>query len=284
VSDFAYKLPGQVLAVMYGLPPSEGAVLTDWWYEIRNMQRVFLGADPVEVAPSGGPVAGAFSSMIPYLAELVEERMRTPKDDLVTKIIRFAKAEGIADADRLSDAELFAHIMLIPLASFGTTMDLITNGLLGLMQQRDQWELLKARPDRVFDAVEELLRFDASVQLTHRLATRDVEIAGVPIAEGELVYMVRGSANRDPERWPDPDRIDITRGDAKHVGFGVGIHRCVGAPLAQMVTAIAYSVLSTRVPDLQLDTSRPHRWKADTPQFRGLRELPAHIGDSPAGR
>jgi cytochrome P450 len=162
-------------------------------------------------------------------------------------------------------------------------MDLVTNGLLGLMQQREQWELLKARPELVFDTVEEVLRFDASVQLTHRLVTRDVEIAGTPVARGELIYLVRGAANRDPERWPDPDRIDITRSDSRHVGFGVGIHRCLGAPLAQLVTAAAYTALSTRVPDLHLDEGRTHRWKADTPQFRGLTSLPAHIGDSPVG-
>jgi cytochrome P450 len=283
VSDFGYKLPGRVLAAQYGLPLSDGEVLTDWWYEIRNMQRVFLGADPLTVAPSGGPVAVAFGELIPYLGELVEDRLRAPRDDLVTKIIGFAKARQPASTDKLSDAEMFAHLMLLPLASFGTTMDLVTNGLLGLMQQREQWELLKARPELVFDTVEEVLRFDASVQLTHRLVTRDVEIAGTPVARGELIYLVRGAANRDPERWPDPGRIDITRSDSRHVGFGVGIHRCLGAPLAQLVTAAAYTALSTRVPDLHLDEGRTHSWKADTPQFRGLTSLPAHIGDSPVG-
>ncbi len=284
VQDFGYQLPGQVLAAQYGLPLTDGLVLTDWWYEIRNMQRVFLGADPVAVAPSGGPVATAFSQMVPFLTELINERTRKPGNDLASKIISYAR-DANADADgKLNDAEMFAHLMLLPLASFGTTMDLITNGLLGLLQQRDQWELLKAKPELVFDAVEEVLRFDASVQLTHRLATRDVEIAGTPVAAGELVYMVRGAANRDPRRWTDPDRIDITRGDAKHVGFGVGIHRCLGAPLAQTVTAIAYATLSRRVPDLRLDQTRPHEWKADTPQFRGMTTLPAHIGDSPVRR
>ncbi|MEV6596468.1 cytochrome P450 [Actinoplanes sp. NPDC051346] len=281
VEDFGYKLPGQVLAAQYGLPLSDGLTLTDWWYEIRNMQRVFLGADPATVAPTGSPVAEAFNQLIPYLRQLVEDRERAPQDDLVTKIISFARRTEDGGEANLDDAEMFAHLMLLPLASFGTTMDLITNGLLGLMRQRDQWELLKAKPDLTFDAVEEVLRFDASVQLTHRLVTRDIEIAGTPIAAGELVYLVRGAANRDPRRWSDPDRIDITRADPKHVGFGVGIHRCLGASLAQMVTACAYSQLASRVPNLHLDPERPHSWKADTPQFRGLNHLPA-IADAPS--
>ena len=282
VTDFAYKLPGQTLAAWYGLPLSDGAVLTDWWYEIRNMQRVFLGVDPATVALAGTPPALAFDQLVPFLTALAEQRRDAPGDDLASKIVGYARDRGIDGTERLTDAEMFAHLMLMPLASFGTTMDLITNGLLGLMQQRDQWDLLRSRPDRVLDAVEEVLRFDASVQLTHRLITRDIEIAGQPVRAGELVYLVRGAANRDPERWPDPDRIDITRRDAaRHVGFGVGIHRCIGAPLAQLVTAVAYSALTRRIPDLRLDPDRPHQWKADTPQFRGLRELPAHAGDSP---
>ncbi|HJQ03541.1 MAG TPA: cytochrome P450 [Jatrophihabitans sp.] len=280
VVDFAYKLPGETLAAWYGLPVSDGKILTDWWYEIRAMQRVFLGVDPAIVAKAGSPAAQAFNELLPFLGQLVEDRIRIPKDDLATKIIGYARDQGLDSAQKLTDAEMFAHLMLLPLASFGTTMDLITNGLLGLMQQRDQWELLKTRPDLVPDAVEEVLRFDASVQLTHRLATRDVEIAGVTIRAGELVYLARGAANRDPDRWPNPDRIDITRGDSRHVGFGIGIHRCLGAPLAQLITAVAYAALCRRIPDLHLDAGRPYRWKADTPQFRGLAELPANIGDA----
>ena len=281
VADFAYKLPGQTLAAWYGLPLSDGAVLTDWWYEIRSMQRIFLGVDPAVVARPGTPAAQAFDELVPFLNRLIEERRNAPGDDLASKIVGYARGRGIEGTERLTDSEMFAYLMLMPLASFGTTMELITNGLLGLMRQRNQWELLCARPELVFDAVEEVLRYDASVQLTHRLITREVEVAGQAIPAGDLVYLVRGAANRDPQRWADPDRIDITRGDAKHVGFGIGIHRCIGAPLAQLVTAVAYRTLARRVPDLHLDPDRPHQWKADTPQFRGLRELPAHAGDSP---
>ncbi|MFF3733132.1 cytochrome P450 [Streptomyces sp. NPDC002476] len=280
VADFSYKLPGLVLAAQYGLPESDAALLTDWWYEIRNMQRVFLGADPADVAPTGSSVANAFGEMVPYLGELIKDRRRTPRDDLATRVVEYARETPEEGEERLSEQEMFAHLLLLPLASFGTTMDLIGNGLLGLFDQRDQWELLKSDPTLVFSAVEEVLRYDASVQLTHRVATRDTEVAGTTIREGELIYMVRGAANRDPERWTDPDRIDITRGDSGHVGFGVGIHRCLGAGLAQQVTAAAYAELSARIPDLRADTSRPHRWKADTPQFRGLAEFPATTGKS----
>ncbi|MBB5083634.1 cytochrome P450 [Nonomuraea endophytica] len=273
VRDFAYQLPGRVLAVMYGLPSDEGGRLTDWWYEIRHMQRVFLGADPTQVAPSGSSVAEAFSAMTPYLAEIIADRRRSPKQDLVSRVIALAE-RGTEDGLRLDEHETFAHLLLLPLASFGTTMDLIGNGVLGLLQQRDQWNLLRNEPALIPAAVEEVLRYDASVQLTHRLVTRDLEIAGQPIAEGELVYLVRGAANRDPERWPDPDRINLRRHDSGHVGFGVGIHRCLGAGLAQVITASALKVLTQRVPGLCAVPGRPHRWKADTPQFRGLSEFP----------
>ncbi|MFI6901799.1 cytochrome P450 [Nonomuraea sp. NPDC050394] len=273
VKDFAYQLPGRVLAVMYGLPPAEGIRLTDWWYEIRHMQRVFLGADPTQVAPSGSSVAEAFSAMTPYLAEIIADRRNSPKEDLVSRVIALSE-QGTEDGLRLDERELFAHLLLLPLASFGTTMDLIGNGVLGLLQQRDQWNLLRSEPALIPAAVEEVLRYDASVQLTHRLVTRDLEIAGQPIAAGELVYLVRGAANRDPERWPDPDRINLRRHDSGHVGFGVGIHRCLGAGLAQVITAAALKALTQRVPGLCPVPGRPHRWKADTPQFRGLTEFP----------
>ncbi|NBE91753.1 cytochrome P450 [Nonomuraea sp. KC401] len=273
VKDFAYQLPGRVLATMYGLPSAEGTRLTDWWYEIRHMQRVFLGADPTQVAPSGSPTAEAFSQMTPYLAELIGDRRSRPKDDLVTRVIAIAE-RGEEEALGLSEQEMFAHLLLLPLASFGTTMDLIGNGVLGLLGQRDQWDLLKDEPELIPSAVEEVLRYDASVQLTHRLVTRDIEVAGQPIAGGELVYLVRGAANRDPERWPAPDRIDVRRHDSGHVGFGVGIHRCLGAGLAQVITAAALKVLTQCVPGLSPVPDRPHRWKADTPQFRGLAEFP----------
>ncbi|MEV4470084.1 cytochrome P450 [Nonomuraea sp. NPDC049504] len=273
VKDFSYQLPGRVLATMYGLPASEGVRLTNWWYEIRHMQRVFLGADPTTVAPTGSATAEAFSAMTPYLTELIGDRRSRPKDDLVTRVIAMAE-RGRDEGLRLSEQEMFAHLLLLPLASFGTTMDLIGNGVLGLLTQRDQWNLLREDPELIPSAVEELLRYDASVQLTHRLVTRDIEVAGQPIAAGELVYLVRGAANRDPERWPDPDRIDVRRHDGGHVGFGVGIHRCLGAGLAQVVTGAAVKVLTQRVPNLSFVPDRPHRWKADTPQFRGLAEFP----------
>jgi cytochrome P450 len=280
VADFSYQLPGHVLAAQYGLPRSDGTVLTNWWYQIRHMQRVFLGADPVAVAPTGSAVANAFGEMTPYLSELIRDRRHSPKDDLVTRVVAYADEITDEEPDVLSDEEMFAHLLLLPLASFGTTMDLIGNGLLGLLNQRDQWDLLKSDPSLIPGAVDEVLRFDASVQLTHRLVTRDVEIADTPIQAGELIYLVRGSANRDPARWENPDRIDVTRADPGHVGFGVGIHRCLGAGLAQAVTALAYAALTARIPDLEPNPDKKHQWKADTPQFRGLTTFPARTGKS----
>jgi len=276
VDDFAYRVPALVLTAQYGLPAADAELLTDWWYEIRNMQRIFLGAEPATVAPDGSPPAVAFDEMRAYLDELVRDRRRAPRDDLVSRVVKYP--EGGPDGGQLSEDEMFGHLLLLPLASFGTTMDLITNGLLGLLNQRDQWELITRRPALLPSAVEEVLRYDASVQLTHRLATRDVELHGVRIREGNLVYLVRGAANRDPERWPDPNRIDVTRHDPGHVGFGVGIHHCLGAGLAKAEVVASYAALTERIPGLRLSEGRPHEWKADTPQFRGLTHLPATVG------
>jgi len=277
VKDFTYKIPGLVLAAQYGLPSGDSELLTNWWYEVRNMQRMFLGAHPDQVSPVGSPPTAAFDEMRAYLAELIQLRRTQPGDDLVTQLLVYAQESDGKDGTFDQD-EMVAHLFLLPLASFGTTMDLIGNGLLGLLDQRDQWDILGTHPDLIYRAVDELLRFDASVQLTHRLATRDVDIAGTTIHEGELVYLARGAANRDPSRWSDPDRIDVYRRDPGHVGFGVGIHRCLGAGLAQAEVAAAYAALLKHVPNLRRSEDRPHQWKADTPQFRGLETLPAYVG------
>jgi cytochrome P450 len=126
--------------------------------------------------------------------------------------------------------------------------------------------------------VEEVLRFDGPVQVTQRVTTREVELGGKRIAPDDSVFLVRGSANRDPGQFRDPDRLDITREPAGHVAFGVGAHYCVGAVLARMVGRIAFTELVRAVPDLELDPSTPARWRADTLQFRGLGVLPVVVG------
>jgi cytochrome P450 len=153
-------------------------------------------------------------------------------------------------------------------------MDMIGNGLLALLRQRDQWELLRERPETVRTAIDELLRYDGPVQATHRLATCDMTVRGTEIREGDIVYLLRGAANRDPERFPDPDTVDVTRADTSHVAFGAGIHYCIGAALARVEGEVAFGALISRFPDLRLDPQAEPEWRADSVQFRGLRNLP----------
>ncbi|MGQ0842013.1 cytochrome P450 [Actinokineospora sp.] len=270
IPDFSYAVPALVLVTLYGLPKSDAPLITRWCDTIK----VFLGGAP-DLAASGGPAAESLQHMMTYLTGVIAERRAEPRDDLITRLVHAEE-----DGDRLADEELCSNLLLLMVATFETSIDLLGNGLLGLLSQRDQWELLKADPTTIPGAVEEVLRYDGPVQLTHRLVTRDVEIHGQRIAKGQLAYLVRGAANRDPAKFRDPDRIDIRRTETGHVGLGAGVHYCIGAGLARLEGVTALTELSRRIPDLSLATDKPHRWRADNLQFRGLATLPATSGRS----
>lgn len=268
--DFCLAVPALVLCALYGLPKSDAPLVTKWADTIK----IFLGGAP-DLAASGLPAARSFEEMMAYLTEVIDERRRDPQGDLVSRLIAAEE-----DGERLSDEDLCSNLLLLLVATFETSVDFLGNGLRALLDERTQWELLKADPSMIPGAVEEILRFDGPVQLTHRLATRDVELHGRHIEAGQLVYLMRGAANRDPAKFPDPDRIDITRTESGHVALGTGVHYCIGAGLAKLEGVTALRELSTRMPDLALLPDKPHRWRADNLQFRGLSTLPATSGVS----
>lgn len=268
VPDLSYAVPALVLCDLYGLPRADAGLVTSWSDTIK----LFLGGTQ-DMAATGGPAAAALERMMSYLTEVIRDRRASPRNDLISRLVHAEE-----DGDRLGEQELCANLLLLLVATYETSVDLLGNGLRVLLALRDQWELIKARPDLVPSAVEETLRWDGPVQLTHRLVARDVTLHGKRIEQGQLVYLVRGAANRDPRRFTDPDRFDVTRTETGHVGLGVGVHYCIGAGLARMEGALALSELSRRVPDLALDPDRPPRWRADNLQFRGLSTLPAHVG------
>jgi cytochrome P450 len=268
--DFSLAVPAWMLCALYGLPRSDAPLLTQWADTIK----IFLGGAH-DLAASGAPAARSMEQMMSYLTEVIGERRRAPQDDLISRLIQ-AEDEG----ERLGDEELCSNLLLLLVATFETSVDFLGNGLRGLLDQRVQWELLKADPGTIPGAVEEVLRYDGPVQLTHRLATRDIDLHGKRIDRGQLVYLMRGSANRDPAKFPDPDRIDITRTETGHVALGAGVHYCIGAGLARLEGVTALRELSTRMPDLDLIPDQPHRWRADNLQFRGLSTLPATAGKS----
>ncbi len=204
-----------------------------------------------------------------YFEALCDERRARPTEDLLTALVQSETEHG-----KLSKDELTSNISLLFAAGHETTVNLLGNGLLALFRNREQLDLLRARPELMESAVEEMLRYDSSVQLSGRSALEDVEVGGVPIAQGTQIITLLAAANRDPDVFPDPERFDITRSDAKPLSFGGGIHYCLGAQLARLEAAEALRVLLARLPALELEEIDAPEWKP-TITLRGVRSLPA---------
>jgi hypothetical protein len=179
--------------------------------------------------------------------------------------------------DRLSTIELRANVRLLFGAGHETTVNLIGNGLWSLLSHPDQWQLLRDDPSLIPNAIEEILRFESPVQAVARTVAEPLELHGVTLEKRELVVGLLGAANRDPEAFEDPDRLDITRKDVKSLAFGGGIHFCLGAQLARIEAAVVFETILQRIPDLRLlEPDRPKR----RPSFalRGVTELPVAWG------
>jgi cytochrome P450 len=183
-----------------------------------------------------------------------------------------AMAAAQEQGERLSERELYANAILLLNAGHETTTNLIGNGTLALLRHPDQMRRLREEPTLLDNAIEELLRFDSPVQFTARVPKEDVELGGQRIAAGQQVMCVLGAANRDPAQFPDPDRLDVGREDMRHVAFGLGSHYCLGAPLARLEGAVAFSTMLRRFPDLHLSDDRPPEYR-DNFNLRGLTAL-----------
>jgi cytochrome P450 len=176
--------------------------------------------------------------------------------------------------DRLSTEELHANIGLLFGAGHETTTNLIGNGLLALHRAPDQWRRLKDDPSLIPNAVEELLRFDSSVQMTGRVTNTELEIGGVTLPPNESVIMLLGAANRDPAHFADPDKLDVGRQNVRPMSFGGGIHHCLGAQLARLEAELVFTALVERLPTLDLPEKEAPAWRR-TFTLRGLHKLPA---------
>jgi cytochrome P450 len=205
-----------------------------------------------------------------YLAALFAERRARPAEDLISALVQVEEA-----GDRLSQIEVFSMMFLLLIAGHETTVNLIGNGMLALLQHPDQLERLKQHPELLPSAIEELLRYDGPVAYaTSRWAGEDVEVGGVLIPRGAEVTVVLASADRDEQRFLNPDDLDITRADNRHLAFGHGIHYCLGAPLARLEGQIAIGTLLRRMPNLRLkDAPETLAWRASM-VIRGLERLP----------
>jgi cytochrome P450 len=262
--DLAHRLPVIVICDMLGIPEDHRAPFLAG----SNVNGRILEPVPMtrqELDQANAVTMGANA----YFDQLCELRRREPKDDLTTELVKAEEA-----GDRLTTEELRANIGLLFGAGHETTTNLIGNGLLALHRQPDQWERLKADPSLIANSIEELLRFDSSVQLTGRVTNADVDIGGTTIPAGESVIMLLGAANRDPAQYADPDRLDVGRQNVRPMSFGGGIHHCLGAQLARLEGELVFAALVERMPRLELPEKDKPVWNRSF-TLRGLSKLPA---------
>jgi cytochrome P450 len=263
VDAFAFPLPVNVIGELLGIPGPDRAqfqgLVRDWTQVLEIItSKVLATADP------------AAATIREYLAGLAAERRRKPGDDLISALVAAEE-----DGDKLTEDELLTMTALLFAAGFETTTNLLANSVVALLRNPDQLELLRRQPGMAAAAVEELLRFDSPVQLIGRVAWDDVEIAGVPVSGGDRIVAYLGAGNRDPERFAEPDRLDLGRADNAPLSFGGGIHYCLGAPLARLEAQIAIPALLARFPRLAL-AGEPGR--RDSLAIRGYTALPISAG------
>jgi cytochrome P450 len=265
IADFALRLPVTVICDMLGIPEEDHeTIFSGARAGGRLLDPVPLSRAEIDRANSDNLATAA------YFHSLFELRRRQPGDDLTTQLVQ-AEEEG----HKLTNEELTANVILLFGAGHETTVNLIGNGLLALHRNPDQLRLLKENPTLITNAIEELLRYDSSVQMTGRTTLEDVAVGGVDVAKGETVLCLLGAANRDPAVYPDPDRLDVTRPNIRPMSFGGGIHFCLGAQLARIEGEIAIATLLRRLPNLKLDDVEHPDWR-QTFVLRGLNRLPAN--------
>ena len=264
IEEFAYPIPVNVICEMLGVPVEDHERFKGWSLDIaRGLDAILLPADSDVPKRS----AAARTGLADYFRELIARRRVAPRADLLSGLIAAEEA-----GDKLSENELLATCILLLIAGHETTVNLIGNGTLALLRHPDQLRRLRDNPALIGTAIEELLRFDGPVQRTARIPSEDVVINGRKIPKGEMVMPFIGAADRDPAQFPDPDRLDISRADNRHIAFGWGIHFCLGAPLARVEGQIAINTLVQRFPQLALATDNPEFHQSLT--LRGLKSLP----------
>lgn len=235
LEHLAQPLPVAVIAELLGVPTADGPMLVGWSNAIVKMYEYGLPE------PRRRQAEAAATEFADYLRALAAERAAHPGDDLLSHLI----------ASDLTGDEVVATAVLLLMAGHEATVNVIGNGVHALLTHRDQWDRLVADPSLAPTATEELIRYDSPLQLFERTATTDVEIAGYRVAEGEKIAALLGAAARDPEVFENPDTLDIGRTPNPHLGFGGGVHYCLGAPLARIEIAAALGALARRLPDLR---------------------------------
>ncbi|OJT16903.1 cytochrome P450 [Archangium sp. Cb G35] len=263
VEEFAFLLPVTIIAEMLGVPPGDYRKFQHW------SNRLVSNTDMTDVLLSV-PSVVMFTR---YLRKLIAQRRTSLGDDLLSALIQAEEA-----GDKLTPDELVSMAFLLLVAGHETTVNLISGGTLALLQNPEQLDRLRKEPELIGPAVEELLRYASPVEVsTERVTREDITVGGVTIPRGDLVFAVLASANRDERQFKDPNTLDLGREPNKHVSFGLGIHYCLGAPLARLEGQIAIQTLVNRFPNLRL--SKPAeslKWRTGV-LMRGPKQLPVKL-------
>ena len=262
MADVANVLPVMVIAEMLGVPPGMYQTFKKWSDKIVEADNVLPGM------PMPDDIKQAVKELRAYFSEQIDKRRGKPGSDLISALVA-AHEQGEA----LSAGELQVFVILLLLAGNETTTNLIGNGMLALGSNPDQMALLRAKPDLMPQAIDEMLRYDGPVQATFRSTIRDTNVGGTAIKAGTGVFVMVAAANRDPAHFSDPDKFDITRDASSHVAFGEGIHFCLGSGLARLEGAIAIGTMLERFPKLRLaNPGAPLKYKGSY-FLRGLAHL-----------
>lgn len=266
VADLAYPLPSNVILDLLGIPRSGRPYIKASAEAINEFVATILFSGP-QVWPR---LAGVFAEVTTYLKSLIAERRKNPGQDLLTRMVQ-AEENG----DMLSEDEIVIATNFLLFAGHETTANLIAVGLYYLLQNPEQMAQMRADSSKIPVAVEELLRYVSPVHTLARRTMQEVTIRGVAIPENSSIYLLIGAANRDPEKFPDPEKLDINRPPVRTLGFGYGIHFCIGAALARLESQVAFETIIKRLPELKMSI--------ETPEFRpnyslrGLKALPVEF-------
>lgn len=261
IDDFAFPLPINVICEMLGVPVQDQHRFREWSNTIME------GVNNPEYAEKTDQTLIEF---VDYLEQLVSRKRNDLQGDLISELIR-VEDEG----EMLTEQELYAMVFVLIVAGHETTVNLIGNGVLALLEHPNQMELLQTNPELIRSAIEEMLRYEGPVGVTNsRWATEDVVLHGKTIRKGDMVFTALSSANRDPHAFTEPDQFDITRKVNNHLAFGKGVHFCLGAPLARLEGEIAIQTLLRRMPGLRLKTGRDDLEWRNGMIIHGLKEIP----------
>ena len=262
IADFAEPFPAIVTAGLLGVPLEDHRELKAWSATFAEMLGNFQH-NPDRIRD----VLKCVADMTGYFRDAIREQEKNPRDGLIRSLM-----DAEVDGERLNEDEVIANTIVTMVGGQETTTNLIGNGLLTLIRQPDKMRQMREQPDIIGTAVEELLRFETPSQHTARIAKEDTVMGGKLLRKGEAVMAVMAAGNRDPERFPDPNTLDLTRTDNRHLAFGWAAHFCFGAALARMEARIAFTALLDRLQDIRL-TSDQLEWRTNS-GLRGLTALP----------